>query len=250
MIVYPAIDLRHGRCVRLVQGRPDQQMIYEQDPAEAARRWVAQGAEWLHVVNLDGALGDEVQDHQQPVNLQRLNEIHTAVPTTPIQFGGGIRSLQAIEVALRLGATRVLLGTVAAQQPELIRDAVLRFGAAQIAVAIDARNGQVATHGWQQLSQVEAATLGQAMRELGVVYAIYTDITRDGTLSGVNVEATAALAELTGLKVIASGGVASLMDLFSLQAYAGAGIDGVIIGQALYTGAVSLSEAIQAARGS
>lgn len=249
MIVYPAIDLRQGRCVRLRQGRADQETVYDDDPAAVARRWVQQGAEWLHVVNLDGALGEGETASGLPVNLQRLAEVHAAVPATPIQFGGGVRSLESVESALELGAARVVLGTAAVQHPELVGEAVRYFGPARIAVAIDARDGQVAIHGWQLASEVEAAALGRAMRELGAVHAVYTDIARDGMLAGVNVEATAALARATGLKVIASGGVSALADLARLKAHARAGIEGVIIGQALYTGAVSLAEAIRAAAG-
>jgi phosphoribosylformimino-5-aminoimidazole carboxamide ribotide isomerase len=249
VIVYPAIDLRQGWCVRLRQGRADQETVYDDDPAAVARRWVQQGAEWLHVVNLDGALGEGQAAPGLPVNLRRLAEVRAAVPTTLIQFGGGVRSLESVEAALALGASRVALGTAAVQRPELVGEAVRHFGPERIAVAIDARDGQVAIQGWQQTSEMEAAALGRAMRELGVVYAIYTDIARDGMLAGVNVAATAALARATGLKVIASGGVSSLVDLVQLKAYAKAGIEGVIIGQALYTGAISLAEAIQAAAG-
>ncbi len=242
MIVFPAIDLRRGRCVRLRQGRAKDETVYGDDPAAVARRWVAQGAEWLHVVNLDGAFGDSDKDARRPINLQRLAEIHAAAPGTPIQFGGGIRALADVETALDLGATRVVLGTVAIQDPEVVTEAISCFGAERIVVSIDARDGQVATHGWLQSSDTTAAALGRAMRSRGVIRAVYTDIARDGMLTGVNVEGAAALARESGLWVIASGGVASLEDLVRLQA--AGGIEGVIIGQALYTGAVSLPEAI------
>lgn len=245
MIVFPAIDLRRGRCVRLRQGRAEAETVYDDDPAAVARRWAEQGAQWLHVVNLDGALGEGTR----PLNLQRLYEIRGAVPETPIQFGGGLRSLADVETALDLGATRVVLGTVAVQQPGLVAEAVGRFGAERMVVGIDAREGRVATHGWREVSSVTAVALGQAMRDRGLVRAVYTDISRDGMLSGVNVEATAELARATGLRVIASGGVASVEDVARLQAHTQAGIEGVIIGQALYTGAVSLPEALRAGRG-
>lgn len=252
MIVFPAIDLRCGRCVRLQQGRVEAETVYDDDPAAVARRWVAQGAEWLHVVNLDGALG-ELHNTQPasapPVNLRRLAEIRQAVPKTPIQFGGGLRSLADVETALRLGAMRVVLGTAAVQNPALVAEAVKRFGATRIVAGIDARDGQVATHGWRQMAGTTAATLGREMRQQGVCRAVYTDIMRDGMLSGVNVEATAALARETGLLAIASGGVAALEDVVRLKEQAHAGIEGVVIGQALYTGTVSLAEALQAARG-
>jgi phosphoribosylformimino-5-aminoimidazole carboxamide ribotide isomerase len=248
MIVFPAIDLRGGRCVRLRQGRAEDETVYDDDPAAVARRWVGQGAQWLHVVNLDGALGKASappRPSRRPINLQRLAKIRAAVPETPIQFGGGVRSLANVETALGLGATRVVLGTVAVQNPDLVTQALRRFGAEHIVLGIDARNGQVATHGWQQTSGTAAAALGRAMRLRGVTRAVYTDIARDGMLTGVNVEATAALARFTGLQVIASGGVASLADVAGLKA--NGHIEGVIIGQALYTGAVSLPEAIRAA---
>lgn len=250
MIVFPAIDLRRGWCVRLRQGRAEDEIVYDVDPAAVARRWVAQGAEWLHVVNLDGALDPARSPNgkgQQPVNLQRLGEIRKAAPQTPVQFGGGLRSLGDVETVLSLGATRVILGTVAVHDPDLVAEAVLHFGTDRIAVGIDARDGRVATHGWRETSDMTVAAVGQAMRQVGVTRVIYTDIARDGMLTGVNVEATAALARTTGLKVIASGGVASLGDVTRLKAESGAGIEGVIIGQALYAGRISLLEALQAA---
>ena len=264
MIIFPAIDLRHGRCVRLRQGRAEDETVYGDDPAAVARRWVELGAEWLHVVNLDGAFGDSgagEQGARRPVNLQRLAEIRRAVGATPIQFGGGLRTLADVEVSLELGATRAILGTVAVQDPALVAEAIARFGPDCIVVGIDARDGMVATHGWQQTSDTTAAGLGQAMAAQGVTRIVYTDIARDGMLTGVNVEATATLARATGLKVIASGGVASLADVEWLREvkqrqvredapFPGdqlGSIEGVIIGQALYTGAVSLPEAIRVA---
>jgi phosphoribosylformimino-5-aminoimidazole carboxamide ribotide isomerase len=246
VIIFPAIDLRRGRCVRLRQGRAGEETVYDDDPASVARRWVAEGAEWLHVVNLDGAFGERGGGTGQPINLQRLAEIREAVPGTPIQFGGGVRSVADVEKSLALGATRVILGTVAVAQPAVVADAIERLGPERIVVGIDAREGLVATHGWLQTSETTAEALGQAMGQQGVLRVVYTDIARDGMLSGVNIEATAALARATGLRVIASGGVASLEDLRRLKARAADGIEGVIIGQALYTGAVSLAEAIRA----
>lgn len=255
MIVFPAIDLRRGRCVRLRQGRAEDETVYGDDPAAVARAWVAQGAQWLHVVNLDGAFGDGTVRARRPVNLERLVEIRAAVPATPVQFGGGLRSLDDVDTALGLGATRVILGTVAVQDPSLVADALRRFGPERVVVGIDARGGRVATHGWQQTSDVTAAALGQAMHDRGVTTVVYTDIARDGMLTGLNVQATADLARASGLWVIASGGVASLEDLIHLRAAqarlardgSGGRIEGAIIGQALYTGAVSLADAIEAA---
>jgi phosphoribosylformimino-5-aminoimidazole carboxamide ribotide isomerase len=249
MIVFPAIDLRRGRCVRLRQGRAEDETVYGEDPVAVARRWVAQGAEWLHIVNLDGAFGDpRATSSGRPINLQRLAEIHRAVPDTPLQFGGGVRTLADLETALSLGAARVILGTVAVEEPDLVLEAVQRYGAACIVAGIDARDGQVATRGWRHTSQMTALALGKEMCSAGVTTVVYTDIGRDGMLTGVNVVATAALARATGLKVIASGGVASLADVQQLSAQVEAGIEGVIIGQALYTGAVSLLAAIQSAQ--
>jgi phosphoribosylformimino-5-aminoimidazole carboxamide ribotide isomerase len=249
MIVFPAIDLRQGRCVRLRQGRVEDETVYEEDPAAVARRWVAQGAAWLHVVNLDGALGDQGAANKQPVNLQRLTEIRRAVPETMLQFGGGLRSLDEVAAALDRGATRVVLGTIAVREPALVEEAIQRYGPERIVAGIDARGGQVATHGWRQTSDKTAVALGQAMRSIGLVRAVYTDIGRDGMLAGANILDTVALAEATGLGVIASGGVASLEDVRRLKAFEGSGIEGLIIGQALYTGQIKLAEAIETARG-
>jgi phosphoribosylformimino-5-aminoimidazole carboxamide ribotide isomerase len=268
LIVFPAIDLRAGRCVRLRQGRASDETIFDNDPAAAARRWVAQGARWLHIVNLDGALAADGDDGSLPggrgatdaerpspqhvpadlpLNLQRLAEIRRAVPDAAIQFGGGVRSLATIELVLALGATRVVIGTAAALRPALLSEAARHFGAERIVAGIDAREGRVATHGWQRTSGVAAEELGHAVCAQGVLRAVYTDISRDGMLSGVAAEATAALARTTGLRVIASGGVASPDDIRRLLPYAAAGIEGVIVGQALYTGAVLLPELIQIA---
>jgi phosphoribosylformimino-5-aminoimidazole carboxamide ribotide isomerase len=260
-IIYPAIDLRRGQVVRLRQGDPAAQTTYGDDPAMMARRWAAEGTAWLHVVNLDGALARSAeesplsiigQDSSLPVvaqndtdggglslNLRRLMEIRAAV-ALPIQFGGGLRTLDDIALGLELGATRVVLGTVAVRQPELVEEAVARFGADRIVVGIDARDGLVATHGWRETSALTALTVARRMADLGVPRIVYTDITRDGTLTGVNLAATAALARESGLKVIASGGVASLADIRALAARQADGIEGVIVGQALYTGAIDL----------
>ncbi len=248
LTLFPAIDLRQGRCVRLRQGNPDAETVYGDDPAAMARHWVEQGATWLHVVNLDGAFGHipatDVAGERLPINLQRLAAIRQAVPV-PIQFGGGLRTLDGIALALELGATRVVLGTVAVQQPSLVHEAIARFGAERIVIGIDARDGMVATHGWQQISDTSALALAQAMQQAGVQRIVYTDISRDGTLQGVNVAATAELARRSGLRVIASGGVRSLADISALLAQAGAGIEGVIIGQALYQGTLHLPSALR-----
>lgn len=271
MIIFPAIDLRNGRCVRLRQGDPNAETVFGDDPAGMARHWVAQGAQWLHIVNLDGALGAtrsqlnalhrptnilihhpgartpetprQELDRELPINLRRLREIHQAVPV-PIQFGGGLRTLEDIQLALELGAERVVLGTVAIENPSLISDALLRWGPERVAVGIDARDGKVATHGWQETSRVDAIDLGHKMHALGVQHIIFTDIGRDGMLNGVNVQATARFGDITGLKVIASGGVAGMPDIEDLKAHEHYNIEGVVVGQAIYTGRLALPEAI------
>ncbi len=237
MIVYPAIDLRRGRVVRLKHGDPAQETVHGDDPVAVAERWRAAGATWLHVINLDGALGEAT------LALDALRAI--AAVGLPVQFGGGLRSLDDAALALEAGAARVILGTLAVQQPDMAGEAVRRFGAEAVAVALDARGERVATHGWQQISAWTPAELGARFAQLGVIHALYTDVSRDGDLSGVNVEATVALARATGLAVIASGGVASLDDIRRLRE-TGA-VAGVVIGQALYTGAFALEEALRAA---
>jgi phosphoribosylformimino-5-aminoimidazole carboxamide ribotide isomerase len=252
MIIFPAIDLRQGQVVRLWQGDPGRQIIYDADPAGVARRWAGQGAEWLHVVNLDGALSasdsDDARSDASLINLQRLGEIRAATQLS-IQFGGGVRSLADIERALALGATRVVLGTVAVRNPDLVGEAVARFGAARIVVGIDARDGLVATEGWRRASTLDALEVARRVREQGVTRVVYTDIARDGTKTGVNAAATAGLAQASGLSVIASGGVAGLADITELLQLAAVGIEGVIAGQALYTGALDLREAVRVGRG-
>ncbi len=247
--VFPAIDLRQGRVVRLRQGDPAAQTVYGDDPAAVARQWAAQGATWLHVVNLDGALTPQPSPQAAAEdggarNLRCLAEIRAAVGV-PIQFGGGLRDVADIEQALALGATRVVLGTVAVRHPDIVAQALARFGPDRIVVGLDARNGWVSTHGWRETSALDVTTVAWRMAALGVRRVVYTDIARDGMLSGVNLAATLALARATGLMVIASGGVASLNDIRSLAAHQDEGIEGVIVGQALYTGAVSLAEAMK-----
>ncbi len=246
MIIFPAIDLRRGCCVRLTQGAPEAETVYGDDPVAMAQRWQAAGAVWLHLVNLDGALNADhtaARSSDLSINLCMLRDI-VASTRLLVQFGGGIRTIEDVELALRLGATRVILGTAALRQPELISQAIARFGAPCIGVGLDARDGWVATHGWQQTSVVRAGELGQAMRQRGAEWAVYTDIARDGMLSGVNAAATATLARQTGLQVIASGGVASLDDVRRVRQTGGDGVIGLIVGKALYTGAVDLAQAI------
>lgn len=243
MIIYPAIDLRGGRCVRLVQGDPHAETVVSDDPIGTARRWANLGAEWLHVVNLDGAFGDTARAGK---NVEALGAILTAV-NVPIQFGGGLRTAADIEAALALGVARVLIGTAAVTNPSLVQEVLTRYGAERVALAIDARDGQIATHGWQQLSEITANTLALQMKALGVTRVVYTDITRDGMLTGVNAAACAALATESGLAVIASGGVASLEDVHRVKEVADSGVEGLIIGKALYAGEIDLSTALEVA---
>jgi phosphoribosylformimino-5-aminoimidazole carboxamide ribotide isomerase len=229
--------------------------VFGDDPVAIARDWERAGAEWLHIVNLDGALGrsdaaaaaspgTRALEHLSP-NLRSLAEIRAAT-ALPIQFGGGIRSLSDAEVAIRLGASRVVLGTAALERPEVVASVMDRFGAARVVVALDARDGKVSTHGWQSMSPVDVLTAADRVRALGALRVLYTDVSRDGMLSGVNVDATVALARSSGLRVIASGGAASLADIRALAARVEDGIEAVVIGQALYTGVLDLAEAIAA----
>ncbi|MBI5300677.1 MAG: 1-(5-phosphoribosyl)-5-[(5-phosphoribosylamino)methylideneamino]imidazole-4-carboxamide isomerase [Chloroflexi bacterium] len=237
MIIFPAIDLRNGRVVRLQQGRAEAETKYSDDPASVAVRWQDEGAHWLHVVNLDGAFGEHTG-----ANLRALEKILATVEI-PVQFGGGLRDLASIQAAFDRGVSRVVIGTAAIENPALVSEILNRFGSETIAVGIDARDGMVATRGWVEKSKVSAIELAREMRERGIERIIYTDIARDGMLQGVNAEATAQLARACGLAVIASGGVASVRDVESLRAFPE--IEGVIIGQALYTGAVSLNQVLE-----
>lgn len=243
MIVYPAIDLRNGRCVRLQQGKLESEIVFASDPCEAAQRWTSDGAEWLHIVNLDGALNRAGQ-----VNLEVLKRILKGT-RVPIQFGGGLRSLEDIGYVFGLGVARVVLGTVALQRPEVVVQAVSTWGAGRVAVGIDARAGIVAVQGWTEISCVQAEELAVRLKGYGIERVIYTDITRDGMLMGVNVSAIANLAKATSLRVIASGGVANLADIRALSRHESDGVEGVIIGMALYRGAITLADALKAARG-
>jgi phosphoribosylformimino-5-aminoimidazole carboxamide ribotide isomerase len=244
MIIYPAIDLRNGRCVRLVQGDPRAETVVSEDPLATAQRWATLGAEWLHVVNLDGAFGDETRSGK---NIEALRAISDQVETS-IQFGGGLRTATDIETALSMGVARVVIGTAAITNPDLVQQVLARFGPERISLAIDARDSRVATHGWQQLTSVTAISLALQMKTLGVTRIIYTDITRDGTLSGVNAPACAALAAESGLAVTASGGVASLEDVYRVKKVEALGVEGLIIGKAIYTGQLGLRQALEVAR--
>jgi len=238
MDVIPAIDLLNGQCVRLYQGDYAQSQVFNDNPADAARLWVEQGASWLHVVDLDGAKTGEV------VNQKAIEAIVQAV-SVPIQVGGGLRDRNSVAQVLALGVRRVILGTVAVERPQLVAELCEEFPG-QIVVGIDARNGRVATHGWLETSEVLATALALQMQELGAAAIIYTDINRDGTLTGPNLAALRELATTIAIPVIASGGVSSITDLLSLLALEPLGVTGVIVGRALYTGNVSLKAALQA----
>lgn len=237
MIIYPAIDIQGGRVVRLKQGDAEQSTTYSDSPVTTARQWISEGAEWLHIVNLDGAFA---QPNATTALLQQITALGT-----PVQFGGGLRSEADIAEAFAHGASRIILGTVAVEQPELVERAIATYGAERVAVALDARGGKVATHGWQQATGWTPAALGQYFAERGLVHALYTDIDRDGLRGGVNVENTSVLARETGLQVIASGGVRDFMDVNRLK-WAG-NIAGVVIGAALYTDGVTLQQALHIA---
>ncbi|MBK5275881.1 MAG: 1-(5-phosphoribosyl)-5-[(5-phosphoribosylamino)methylideneamino]imidazole-4-carboxamide isomerase [Desulfuromonadales bacterium] len=236
MLVIPAIDLKEGKCVRLEQGLMDKDTVFNDNPAAQARAWQDQGAEMLHIVDLDGAFAGE------PKNLAAIEAIVKAI-TIPSQLGGGIRDIETIEAYLALGLSRVIIGTAAQRNPELVREACLKFPG-RIVVGIDAKNGMVAVQGWAEVTDVTAVDLARKFEGFGVSAIIYTDISRDGMLQGPNLEATKALAEAVSIPIIASGGVSSLKDIQNLMAIESSGISGVITGKAVYTGAIKLAEAI------
>ncbi len=237
MTPYPAIDLKDGVCVRLVRGDMTRATVYNRDPAAQARAFAAQGFSWLHIVDLDGAFAG------RPVNAKAVEAI-LAATSARVQLGGGIRDLATIEVWLGAGVTRVILGTAALRDPALIERACARFPG-QVVLAIDARDGLVAVEGWAELSAVAALDLARRFEAAGLAAIVHTDIERDGAARGLNVEATAALAAAVEVPVIASGGVASLDDLKALKAVAASGIEGVIIGRALYDGRVDPLAALE-----
>jgi phosphoribosylformimino-5-aminoimidazole carboxamide ribotide isomerase len=239
--IYPAIDLRNGSFVRLQQGDPNRQTIFGENPQKMAAQWVEAGAEWLHVVNLDGAF-----DEGGAANWQALPGIIAS--GAKVQFGGGLRTKKDTARALQRGVERVVLGTVAVEDPDLVADLIRHFGSEKIAIGIDALHDQVRTHGWQNSANLSPELLALQMRALGVNRIIYTDIERDGLLSGVNYKSTGQLARKCGMRVIASGGVASLKDVQAAINQAPNGVDGLIIGRAIYDGRIDLTEAINMSR--
>jgi len=239
MILYPAIDLKDGRAVRLVHGDMDQETVFNENPAAQAMEFVNAGCEWLHLVDLNGAFAGE------PINAAPVEEILKQTKT-PAQLGGGIRDMATIERWIDRGLARVILGTVAVENPDLVREAAREFPG-KVAVGIDARNGKVATKGWAEETDVMVTDLAKSFEDAGVCAIIYTDILRDGAMKGVNVQATADLARAVSIPVIASGGVSSLDDLRALK-NCGASLNGAISGRALYDGAIDLSEALATLR--
>ena len=235
MIIFPAIDIRGGKCVRLYKGDFAQETVFG-EPAEMAKKWQAQGAQYLHLVDLDGARAGRSE------NLATIKAILEVV-AIPVELGGGIRTMANIEQVIKLGVQRVILGSVAVRDPELVAAACQKYGE-RIVGGIDAKDGIVAVDGWGVSGDVDVITLAKKMKSAGVRTIIYTDISRDGTLSGVNVEATAKLARESGVRVVASGGVKSAADIRALKPYEQDGIEGVIVGKSIYMGTLNLPEAL------
>lgn len=235
MQLYPAIDMKGGRCVRLTQGAFDQEKVYSDTPAAVAKLWVDQGATFLHLVDLDGALAGH------SVNEPAIREILNCV-SVPVQLGGGIRSREAVRNLLELGVSRCIIGTRAVEEPVFIQELIEEFGGERIVVGVDARDGMVAVQGWEKVSSISALDLCRQMKAFGVRHIVYTDISRDGMLAGPNLAETRRLMEETGLDIIASGGISGLEDLERLRE---GGIQGAIIGKALYEKRISLAQAIE-----
>lgn len=240
MILYPAIDLKGGRCVRLVRGDMNAATVFNDDPADQARSFVRDGFTWLHVVDLDAAVSGS------SVNEAAVAAILSTVGV-PVQLGGGVRSLAAVERWLEAGVSRVIIGTAAVTDPDLVREAAARYPE-QVAVAVDVRDGKVAVQGWTGASDLGAVELSKRFEDAGVAALIVTDIGRDGTLTGVNVEAVGEVADALSIPVIASGGVAGLDDILKLKARPGAPIAGAVLGKSLYAGTLKPAEALAAAR--
>jgi phosphoribosylformimino-5-aminoimidazole carboxamide ribotide isomerase len=237
MLIIPAIDIKDGQCVRLYQGEMDQETVYFSSPVDAAKHWVDHGAEWLHVVDLNGAV------EGRPVHQQEVAEICMGFGV-PVELGGGLRSLDAVEAALALGVARVILGTAAYENPDFLRDACKKFPG-KIVVGIDTRDRKVAVKGWKETTSTDAVELALRCEAAGASRIIYTDISRDGTRAGVNIEETRRVAQAVKIPLIASGGVATLDDIRRLKELQSDGVEAVIVGRALYAGAFTLGEAIQ-----
>lgn len=234
-VIYPAIDLRNGKCVQLTQGDYNKETVFREDPVEAAKEWEQQGAKWIHLVDLDGAKTGH------PVNDEIIGRIAKAVDI-PVQIGGGLRSMEHVELLLERGVSRVILGTVIIEKPDFV-EAVLDKYSDQVAIALDARDGYVATRGWLETSEVRADELALELVDKGAQTFIYTDIAKDGMMGGPNVEAIVHLAKATGKNVIASGGVSELNDITRLAQHRQDGVVGAIVGKAIYLGNIKLEEA-------
>ena len=238
MIVYPAIDLRGGKVVRLVQGQAEKQTIYSDDPVTTAQKWIDGGAEWLHIVNLDGAFNDDNDNLKVVEAIAKLG--------AKVQFGGGLRQLEPMRAAVDMGVARVIIGTAAVETPDIVNQAVEAFGAEAVCIGMDARDGIIMTHGWRESSGIPVVQFGHDMKERGAIHALFTDVEKDGKMMGVNAEATVRLARETGLQVIASGGITNANGV-NLLARSNA-VAGVIIGTALYQGQITVPEALIAAK--
>jgi phosphoribosylformimino-5-aminoimidazole carboxamide ribotide isomerase len=239
MIIFPAIDMRHGQCVRLQQGRADAQTVYFADPVATALHWEMQGAAWLHLVDLDGAMSAESG------NREIARRIFSAL-SIPVQFGGGVRNLDTLSELIEGGASRIILGTAAVSDPMFLEAALHRYED-RIVIGLDAKQGRVATRGWNQVESIDALAFAKDLGQRGVRRVIFTDISRDGMLTGPNLEATRRIIVESGLCVIASGGVSSLEDLRQLKQLESLGLEGVIVGKALYEKKFTLSEALEIA---
>lgn len=234
MLIIPAIDLKDGECVRLRQGLMDDSTVFSDDPVSVAKRWVDAGCRRLHLVDLNGAFAGE------PVNGEVVTAISSAYPLLPVQIGGGIRTLETIEHYVKAGVSYVILGTKAVKEPEFVSEACRAFPG-KIIVGLDAKDGLVATDGWAEVSNVQAADLAKKFESDGVSAIVYTDIARDGMMQGVNVEATLAMARASSIPVIASGGITNMDDIQALQAVTNEGICGAITGRAIYEGTLDVA---------
>lgn len=242
MIIYPAIDLKEGQCVRLVQGKAENKTVYSSDPGSMANSFQSQGAEWLHVVDLDGAF------EGQPRNIEAIKQIAARI-NIPFQVGGGLRQKQDVEKVLEMGASRVIIGTRAVTSPAFIEELLAAFGPERIVLGLDARDGMVAIEGWVEKSSLRVLDFAKTMQKLGVKTAIYTDVSRDGLLQGPNLDAICQMAEQSGLQIIASGGVSTADNIVKLRKMESYGVTGAIIGKALYDGKITLKDALEAAKG-
>lgn len=242
MLIFPAIDLKDGQCVRLYQGDMKAVTVYSENPVEMALQWQEAGAEFLHLVDLDGAVAGS------PKNLPVIKDIVKELQI-PVQLGGGIRNIETIASYIELGITRVIIGTAAIKNPQLIQEGIDKFGSEAIVLGLDSTLGNVAVDGWEKVVEKSSLEFALEMKEMGISRIIYTDTLKDGTLEGINVDSTKEMAEKTGLKIIASGGVAGIKDVLAVKELETVGVEGLIIGKALYNGNLDLKEALEIAKG-